>query len=282
MPFQCVVLGTSTQKKIVLSRSSGINGVIFCFEKDSSFKRLTVFDSGYASWLEEGRQDLIMFSYFLDVTRILIPSFIVFQNNITIDFKVEPSMKLLLSYAVTIATLSQVPLMSKGKNPFSLNAVVWAFNFQAYSRGGKKISPRRVFEKDSPSDTACSRQGGSIWTCPKEGVVAQLHTSPGWGAACPPGVTVAWPPLVGTGHPSNCHLCSSRALPVMMFALAWLSGSNLSSCTETLPLHFLLGERNLVAYCVQPWKFIFIVLMKLSLTCPLKGQGKVLQTTLSA
>lgn len=47
-------------------------------------------------------------------------------------------MKLLLSYAVTIATLSQVPLMSKGKNPFSLNAVVWAFNFQAYSRGGKK------------------------------------------------------------------------------------------------------------------------------------------------
>lgn len=56
-----------------------------------------------------------MFSFFLDVTRILIPSFIVFQNNITIDFKVEPSMKLLLSYAVTIAALSQVPLMSKGK-----------------------------------------------------------------------------------------------------------------------------------------------------------------------
>lgn len=106
MPFQCVVLGTSTQKKIVLSRSSGINGVIFYFEKDSSFKWLTVFDSGYASWLEEGRQDLIMFSFFLDVTRILIPSFIVFQNNITIDFKVEPSMKVLLSYAVTIASLS--------------------------------------------------------------------------------------------------------------------------------------------------------------------------------
>lgn len=139
MPFQCVVLGTSTQKKIVLSRSSGINGVIFYFEKDSSFKWLTVFDSGYASWLEEGRQDLIMFSFFLDVTRILIPSFIVFQNNITIDFKVEPSMKPLLSHAVTIASLSQVPLMSKGKNPFSLNAVVWAFNFQACSRGGKNL-----------------------------------------------------------------------------------------------------------------------------------------------
>lgn len=78
-----------------------------------------MFDSGYASWLEEGRQDLIMFSFFLDVTRILIPSCIVFQNNITIDFKVEPSMKLLLSYTVTIAALSQVPLMSKGKKiPF--------------------------------------------------------------------------------------------------------------------------------------------------------------------
>lgn len=141
MPFQCVVLGTSTQKKIVLSRSSGINGVIFYFEKDSSFKWLTVFDSGYASWLEEGRQDLIMFSFFLDVTRILIPSFIVFQNNITIDFKVEPSMKLLLSYAVTIAALSQVPLMSKGKNPFSLNAVVWAFSFQhTLEEGGKNLS----------------------------------------------------------------------------------------------------------------------------------------------
>lgn len=99
MPFQRVVLGTSTQKKIVLSRSSGINSVIFYFEKDSSFKRLTVFDSGYASWLEEGRQDLIMLSFCLDVTRILIPSFVVFQNNITIDFKVELSMKLLLSYS---------------------------------------------------------------------------------------------------------------------------------------------------------------------------------------
>lgn len=139
MPFQCV-LGTSTQKKIVLSRSSGINSVIFYFEKDSSFKWLTVFDSGYASWLEEGRQDLIMFSFFLDVTRILIPSFIVFQNNITIDFKVESSMKLLLSYAVTIAALSQVSFMSKGKNPSSVNAIVQAFNFQAYSRGGKILS----------------------------------------------------------------------------------------------------------------------------------------------
>lgn len=118
MPFQCVVLSTSTQKKIVLSRSSGINSVIFYFEKDSSFKWLTVFDSGYASWLEERRQDLIMFSFFLDVTRILIPSSIVFPNNITIDFKVESSMELLLSYAVTIATLSQVSFMSKGKNPF--------------------------------------------------------------------------------------------------------------------------------------------------------------------
>lgn len=43
----------------------------------------------------------------------------------------------------------------------------------------------------------------------------------------------------------------------MMFALARLSGSNLSSCSEALPLHFLLGERNLDAYCVQPWKVIF-------------------------
>lgn len=63
MPFQRVVLGTSTQKKIVLSRSSGINSVIFYFEKDSSFKWLTVFDSGYASWLGEGRQGLILFSF---------------------------------------------------------------------------------------------------------------------------------------------------------------------------------------------------------------------------
>lgn len=140
MPFQCVVLGTSTQKKIVLSRSSGINGVIFYFEKDSSFKWLTVFDSGYASWLEEGRQDLIMFSFFLDVTRILIPSLIVFQNNITIDFKGESSMKLLLSYAVTIATLSQVSFMSKGRNPFSVDAIVQAFNFQAYCQGGRNAS----------------------------------------------------------------------------------------------------------------------------------------------
>lgn len=59
-----------------------------------------------------------MFSFFLDVTRILIPSFIVFQNNITIDFKAGSSMKPLLSYAVTIAALSQVSFMSKGKNPF--------------------------------------------------------------------------------------------------------------------------------------------------------------------
>lgn len=96
-----------------------------------------MFDSGYASWLEEGRQDLIMLSFCLDVRRILIPSFIVFQNNITIDFKVELSMKLLLSYSVTIAALSQVSFMSKGKNPFSVNAVLQAFNFQAYSQGGK-------------------------------------------------------------------------------------------------------------------------------------------------
>lgn len=59
-----------------------------------------------------------MFSFSLDLTRILIPSYIVFQNNITIDFKVELSMKLLLSYTVTIAALSQVSFMSKGKNPF--------------------------------------------------------------------------------------------------------------------------------------------------------------------
>lgn len=162
MPFQCVVLGTSTQKKIVLSRSSGINSVIFYFEKDSSFKWLTVFDSGYASWLEEGGQDLIMFSFFLDVTRILIPSSIVLQNNITIDFKVELPMKLLLSYAVTIAALSQVSFMGKGKNPFSVNAIVQAFNFQAYFRG-RKISHIHIFENDSTSNTACSRQ--ARWGC---------------------------------------------------------------------------------------------------------------------
>lgn len=138
-----------------------------------------MFDSGYASWLEEGRQDLIMFSFFLDVTRILIPSFIVFQNNITIDFNVEPSMKLLLSYAVTIAALSQVPLMSKGKNPFSLNAVVWAFNFQhTLEEGGKKASRRHVFESNSTSQ---GRRGGSSWACPKEGAVAQR-----WVRSCAP------------------------------------------------------------------------------------------------
>lgn len=84
-----------------------------------------------------------MFSFFLDVTGILIPSFIVFQNNTTIDFKVEPSMKLLLSYAVTIAALSQVPLMSKGgeKKKKSLFFKCSSLGFQlpgVLSRRGKK------------------------------------------------------------------------------------------------------------------------------------------------
>ena len=118
-----------------------------------------MFDSGYASWLEEGRQDLIMFSFFLDVARILIPSYSVFRNNTTIDFKAESSMKLLLSHAVTIAARSQVSFVSEGKNPFAVSAVVQAFNFQACSRGGK-IPHIHIFENDSPSDAVQTDRAG--------------------------------------------------------------------------------------------------------------------------